>query len=143
MIRGVPTLLLVLAVSNQVLPQSPSCSTAQALAAETGVDGLKSWADLYAAFKQFRACDDGAIAEGWSDFTARSLAKKWGTLSDLQQLVAKDGAFHRFVIKHIDSTADNEDLRLALANALEHCPRRARGLCNEIAAAARQALALH
>jgi hypothetical protein len=60
------------------------------------------WSDLEflgAAFKQFHACDDGGIAEGWDDFVARVLARHWNELGELQKLAAVDTGFRAFVIR--------------------------------------------
>ncbi len=89
---------IVLTLSNGSTTQVANCSSADARAAEEGVDRLRTWADLHRAFARFAACDDGAIAEGWSDFVARTLATRWNRTTDLQRLVAKDEAFRNFVI---------------------------------------------
>jgi phytoene dehydrogenase-like protein len=123
-----------------VSAQARDCSDSKALAAERDLDDLKTWADLHATFRKFQGCDDGAIAEGWDDFVARMLARNWRTIADLQRLVARDSAFRLFVMRHISETADGNDLRQVLSNARDHCPRSARRLCVQIAAAARNAL---
>jgi hypothetical protein len=114
------------------------CSAAQELVAESSIDRLKTWADLHSAFKQFRACDDGALAEGWDDFVARMLAQNWKKLDELQKLTTVDRKFRAFVIRHIGITASSDDLDRVLVNARERCPRRARGLCADIATAVKR-----
>src|SRR5690242_5187746 len=121
----ISTAVTVLFVSSLLSAQVPGCSETQASAAETGLDHLKTWADLRSAFKQFRACDDGALAEGWDDFVARMLAQDWSKLVELQRLANVDPMFRAFVIQHISNTASGDDLDRALVNARDRCPRSA------------------
>jgi len=124
-------------IADPVSGQVPGCSVAQAAVADENIDKLRTWADLFVAFQRFHACDDGAIAEGWSDFIGRMLAKNWRAVGDLQRLVVKTQQFHRFVIRHIDETIPADHLRLIIVNARERCPRKVKALCKEIGDAAR------
>jgi hypothetical protein len=72
-----------------------------------------------------------AIAEGYSEFVARSLADDWSRVADLKKLSSRDAGFHAFVLKHIDATASSSDLAKAEANAREKCPSDVRALCSE------------
>lgn len=47
---------------------------------EAVTDYLDSWQNIAQCFRQFRACDDGGIAEGISDAVARLLANRWDRL---------------------------------------------------------------
>jgi hypothetical protein len=118
----------------------PGCPQTDAMAAEEGVDHLKTWVDLHVAFKRFHACDDGAIAEGYDDFVARMLATRWDQLDELERLTSADPMFRKFVLSHISGTASNKDLSRALANARDRCVSRSRQLCRDIGRAAGQAL---
>ncbi|HVZ23876.1 MAG TPA: hypothetical protein VG871_22535, partial [Vicinamibacterales bacterium] len=129
------------ALATSAPARAAGCSKAQAGAAEEGIARLRTWSDLHTAFRTFQACDDGAIAEGWSEFTVRTLATHWNTVIDLQRLTTGDIRFHRFVLRHIDATGDAGDLRRIAINAGDYCPRAAKDLCRDIADAARQALA--
>lgn len=129
-------LLLAVIVLGPV-GQRPGCSRAAAIAAEEGVDHLRTWSDLHAAFKQFAACDDGATGEGWSDFVVRTLARKWSTLGELERLTKNDKAFRAFVIRHIDDTTDPDDRRRLLTNARDRCPASSRTLCADLVEAAK------
>jgi hypothetical protein len=140
MSESLTAIALILVVVARASAQIPECPDTRALAAERGLDNLKTWTNLYAAFREYQACDDGAIAEGWDDFVARMLARKWSTVVELQRLASRDRDFEGFVISHITETADDDDLRQALRNARDHCPRNARPLCAQIVAAARDAL---
>jgi len=75
---------------------------------------------------------DGVYAEGYSDFVARSLAEHWDRLEELVKLTASDKAFGDFVLRHIDATADENDIHLLLSNAHHKCPASAGSLCSRI-----------
>ncbi len=108
------------------------CPKSDAEIAETDIDHLKTWTDLYASFKRYSACDDGAIAEGYSDFTVQTLAHHWDQLKDLIHLTSSDRQFKNFILTHIDATADAGDIMQVLLNARNHCPTGASGMCSEI-----------
>jgi hypothetical protein len=92
----------------------------------------KDWNELYRAFKQFSACDDGAIAEGFSDEIAQLLVKQWNRLNVLSRLVTADKNFEKFVIRHIDETLSLEESAAILNNAKSHCPSGEARVCNLI-----------
>jgi murein DD-endopeptidase MepM/ murein hydrolase activator NlpD len=108
------------------------CSRQDALEAEATVEKLETWADLHAAFMRFAECDDGGIAEGWTDFVVRSLADRWSELAELRRLTDADSKFLAFVLSHVNESADEEDLARAKANARDRCPKGAAQLCKAI-----------
>ena len=59
------------------------CAEQEAISAEMEADSLKTWAQVFAAYKQYRQCDDGGIAEGYSDSIATLLAERWDQLKTL------------------------------------------------------------
>jgi hypothetical protein len=120
--------------------QKAGCSRADAEQAETAVDTLKSWDALYKSYGRYRDCDDGAIAEGYSDSVAKILAKHWSTLPRLSALSRGDAGFRKFVLGHIDASADEGDLERAAVNARKKCPAALGWLCSEVAKRADEAL---
>ena len=81
------------------------------------VDAKKSWPSLFRHHRSFTACDDGALGEGYSDAVATLLANKWDQLSVFVALSKKYPDFYRWVIRHIDATASEDDLKLIIINA--------------------------
>jgi hypothetical protein len=112
--------------------RKPECSDTQAQHAESEADMLRSWDDLYGSYKRYKHCDDGAIAEGYSEAVARILVDHWSTLSRLADITRKDKDFRRFVLKHIDETLYLGDIKNIRANAEKKCPSRLRDLCRDI-----------
>ncbi len=100
-----------------------------------------TWNDLYRLFTKYASgCDDGAYAEGYSEFVAQSLAKYWSRFDELASLTKRNPNFKYFVIRHIDATDDEKDIKMLLINAREHCPSAQSTLCKEIEKAALSAL---
>jgi hypothetical protein len=127
----IATLSLFFMARSAAAVDTKRCSTAQAEAAERGLGTLQSWSDLQVAFQKFGHCDDGAIAEGYSDFVMRMLASKWGEVGKLQKLAAADPAFRAFVLHHIDETWIGTEFDKLMQNARTQCPARARELCSD------------
>lgn len=108
--------------------------------ADPALQSLKTWSDLHAWHKKFPKCDDGYFAEGLSEFVVASLAKRWETLQLLKTETIADNKFEAFVLKHIDSTTDEEDLALVAKNAKSKCPSKLGAFCKRIAKKAQMAL---
>jgi len=102
---------------------------------------LKSWASIYASFRAHTPqCDDGFYAEGYTEAVVKMLSARWATVGELARLARRDPAFRRFVLKHVDASADPDDLRKVLTNATRQCPRDLGNLCASLATAAKAAL---
>jgi hypothetical protein len=109
------------------------CSQQLAMLADDAASKAKSsWADFYKAFKNYEVCDDGGIAEGFSDSAAQLFAKQWGHIGDFFSLADKDADFELFSIRHIDETDDANDLDRIAVNARDNCPSGREKLCKAI-----------
>ena len=102
---------------------------------------LKSWSSIYESYRAYTPqCDDGFLAEGYTEAVVKMLSARWVTVHELARLARRDPAFRRFVLKHVDASADPDDLRKVLTKATRHCPRKLGGLCASLATAAKAAL---
>jgi hypothetical protein len=99
-----------------------------------------SWKEFHNLFIKYKECDDGVYGEGYTDFITRSLARHWDRFNELVKLTASDKVFEDFVLRHIDATADQNDIKLLLANAQQKCPASASSLCSKIIGAGSSAL---
>lgn len=126
-------LLIVLLFMNPIGAYAATCSERDAYAAGTVVDYLDSWQNLNLAYRQFLSCDDGGIAEGFSEAVARLLVDQWSKFNELLVLSARDVGFKKFVLSHIDGTLNIEDLRRIKSLVETRCPKDAKELCGEIA----------
>lgn len=145
MIRSLSTAALIVLLSGGALAQNyetppwvsaSRCSDRDAMEAEEGAGSLKDWRAVYRAFKRYGKCDDGGIAEGYSDAVVQLLAFHWSSIGELSRLEQKDPIFGRFVISHIDETADGDQEKAIEAFARGHCPAGLEKLCKRIEKAA-------
>jgi len=127
-----PLLALVLVAGAQLRP----CTQEEAKAAEEGTYlARRSWAELHAQYVTYvkrAACDDGAIAEGWSDAVGHLLADRWKEFPKLSRLTDSDPGFLPFVIRHIDLTIPAETWDRIRENAKVACPRGHDQFCKAI-----------
>jgi hypothetical protein len=114
------------------------CSRKDAIEADKDLDRLTSWAAVNRTFKRYRQCDDGGLAEGYSDAVAKLFANRWQTLRDFANLSQQNPEFERFVFWHIDTTVDLVDAHAIIANARNHCPADLRALCRRLEAEAKK-----
>jgi hypothetical protein len=131
--------MFTLAVGN-LLAAETNCSQIEAMTAFNETGSLKSWQDIYDSYKRYNKCDDGAIAEGYSDSITTLLANNWRSLKGLSRLAEIDKDFLRFVLGHIDATADFNDVQKVYKNAIQKCPKDSSKLCSLIKKASKNAL---
>jgi hypothetical protein len=108
------------------------CTETEISQAQKEADQLRDWDSVYRSFKRFAQCDEGAIAEEYSDSVGRLLARDWGHLDAFVRLTS-DQSFEQFVIRHIDETMSEDEAALVINNARQHCPPGAKRLCKSIA----------
>jgi hypothetical protein len=112
------------------------CTQAEATQAEKEADSLRDWDQVYRSYKKFSQCDDGAIAEGYSDSVTKLLADDWKSFNRFVALANRNGDFRDFVLKHIDESVPADRLAKIVSNARSECPGGGRPLCALVAKAA-------
>jgi hypothetical protein len=116
------------------------CSDSMAIPAEyegEKILAIKDWpAALLKSFKTFGICDDGVIAEEYSDAIVQSLAKRWERFPELASLMEKNPDFHSFVLSHIDPTTEPDDLNALVSNAENKCHKQFPIICQAMIAGA-------
>ena len=127
-----PVLLAFLGVVPTAHADSTICPDTLAIQADNAVSEAKQWDAFYDAYKKYHMCDDGAIAEGFSDSAAKLFANHWDGLSEFLAYAAKDNDFKYFAIKHLDETDDANDLDRITSNADKKCPKGREKLCKVI-----------
>ena len=128
-------ILLTLIFSYCILNASADiaiCSEEEARSAEVAVVAINSWDELYQQFKQYSHCDDGAIAEGFSESISRLLAEQWMEVQLTSRTLIQQSVFQRFLIEHIDETIPALRLEHIVKNIQEKCPGYLEDLCSKI-----------
>src|SRR5438445_2135806 len=86
------------------------CTEQDAIQAEKEADSLSDWDQVYRSYRMFSQCDDGAIAEGYSDAMSKLLTNGWNHFDRLLTLTKNDKPFQQFVMKHINETISDDFL---------------------------------
>lgn len=136
------TLILILSIitlSFNVFADDLSCTKRQEIEADHSISQAHNWKDIYNSYKKFQHCDDGYIAEGYSNLIVKTLAHQWDQINVLVKIVSKDKDFYAFVIRHIDATADKTELEMIISNNSKRCPKSVTKICLEIRDTAKEA----
>jgi hypothetical protein len=140
------TSILLLALGALVGPASAGSNAATCPLTDqqfaTAINTLRDWPKIHAFYKaNFPPCpDDGMFAEGYSELVVRSLATNWSNLAELRVAASQDPGFKAFVLRHIDATTNEADLRVIQVSATSQCPKGSGSLCAEIRKAGSRAL---
>ena len=144
-----PLKVAILALSGLVLTLSGNsagqarqrvCTPAEAKGAEAEAETLRTWDELHRSFRPYSQCDDGVIAEGYSESVIRLLVDHWNTLNRLISAGSGDSSFLRFVIRHVDPTASGDDLKKIKLLAKTQCPEASGAICDKFEKRAHSAL---
>ena len=121
--------------------QSHACSAADSEQADKEASKLQTWDSLHHSYNRFvPRCDDGSIAEGYSESVRRLFIDHWEKVGRFANLSADDQGFEKFVLRHVDATIDIRDLKQIKRNATHNCPIGQTNLCRQIILAADRAL---
>ena len=131
-------LLVIVLITFGQGATAKDCTPEQARAAEAIAATRETWQEIHAAYRQYSNCDDGAIAEGFTESVVHHLASKWAALPEAQRLIATDPLFEEFVVKHINASASSKELGLIIELSKKHCPAKAQALCRKLEKAARE-----
>src|ERR1700722_18022013 len=82
---------------------------------------LKDWDRVYRSFQNFAQCDGSSVAEGYSAAIAHLLTSDWQQLDLLIRLTASDKPFKDFVLRHIDNTLSEREMKGIGDNAETRC----------------------
>lgn len=129
----------VIALVEPAFAQAKPCTAKEADAASAMVDHLDTWTKVDRAFKKYGHCDDGSIAEGFSEAVARLLVDHWNTLPTLAQLAKTDPGLGRFIVRHIDTTLNTDDLENIRDLSSSSCPAGSAALCTALHRASERA----
>ena len=138
LLRTLITIAVVLSAWCAGFGDESPCSDAKH--ALTEGSRLRSWDVLHKSYRLYGKCDDGALAEGYSESVARILVDRWSTLPRLAFLAKNDNKFLQFVLKHVDATLDLNDLGTIKTKAQRQCPTGLRTVCDELEKRADSAL---
>jgi hypothetical protein len=132
--------LTMLFASHAQAIAHPGCTAAMYGRAQSSLaDVAGSWPLLLKHERTFATCDDGALAEGYSDAVVTNFAKRWDQFDLFVTLSTRHPAFGRWAIQHIDASASDEQLKQIMLNAAR-CTGDVKSVCEAIHQAAANAL---
>jgi hypothetical protein len=108
------------------------CTRQDVDAADAALSHMNSWTEVAAVFRRFSKCDDGYIAEGFSDRVSRLLANHWDQVHDLVALNRTTPGLESFVVRHLDDTINLTDAQTISRLAKNSCPKGGKSLCRKI-----------
>lgn len=123
---------VVVPVNVSFADVSKTCSKRDEIHVERLAAKVTNWNQLHKLYKRYHQCDDGAIAEGFSESISIILSQSWGQLGSLQLIINKDTSFETFILNHLDETLPEERLQMIEKLARNSCPGSARKLCDNI-----------
>ncbi len=102
--------------------------------AEASAVRIKGWIQLQDHFHKYGlgACDDGDLADAYSDRVGKLLTRQWKDVSTLAFLVKSDPEFMQFVLRHVDARWEEGDAEKVASSARKQCPKSATVLCARI-----------
>lgn len=76
-----------------------------------------NWSALQRHHSRFDRCDDGELAEGYSDAVVELLANKWNSFDQFVGIARSHQDFLHWAVKHVDASASESSLVKVVANA--------------------------
>jgi hypothetical protein len=110
-----------------------ACSPADMQKAQKAADMVVSWQHLNKAWKDYRQCDTGEVADTFTDAILR-LMVEWKNVDALGETM-KDPEYRSFIEAHLRSPAAKDDIKSVRSRATQSCPKGQDAVCKQIAAA--------
>jgi hypothetical protein len=109
-----------------------ACSPADMQKAQKAADMVMTWQNLNKAWKDYRHCDTGEVADTFTDAITR-LMVDWKNVDALGETM-KDPEYRGFIEAHLRSPAAKEDIKSIRSRATQSCPKGQDVVCKQIAA---------
>jgi hypothetical protein len=111
-----------------------ACSKADAAKAEKAVDMVNDFRQLERAWKDWKHCDEGAVADIYNDAVMRLLVD-WKGVDVLANTMQASPEYGDWVVRRI-KYATKDDRQAVYSRAKTGCPAKLDAFCGQIAAAA-------
>ena len=108
-------------------------------AVQTLPQAREDWKSLLRHREKFASCDDGELAEAYTEAVVGLFAYKWDQLDKFAGQVHGHANLQKWALRHIDSSASKEDLKKISSNA-SSCRNGLKHLCKIIKQTSERAL---
>jgi hypothetical protein len=109
------------------------CPPAEAAKADKAIDQVVGWQQLNKAWRDWKHCDTGTVADTFTDAMLR-LMVEWKNVEALAESM-KDPEYRDFIAAHLKSPAAKDDLKSVRSRATMSCPKGQDAFCKQLAAA--------
>ncbi|WP_321778398.1 hypothetical protein [Sulfurimonas sp.] len=116
--------------SLDIFASTKECTKQEAIVAEEVIPKISNWIQFKSYYEQYYHCDDGSIAEGFSEVSANLLIHNWN--KEAQKLLYLNSSLKEFVIYHIDETLLDTQLKNVKSNLINTCPENLNDFCKKI-----------
>jgi hypothetical protein len=110
-----------------------TCSPDDMQKAQKAVDLVLTWQGLNKAWKDWRHCDTGEVADTFTDAMLR-LMVDWKNVDVLAEEM-KDADYAAFIEAHLRSPSAKDDIPMIRSRATRSCPKGQDAVCKTIASA--------
>jgi hypothetical protein len=124
-------LISIFPALQSAIASSEKCTNADSVGGDAQPQP-QTWMDLYRSFLRYRNCDDGALAERYSEFVVYLLTSKWDRIGELNSLASDHPRFERFVLHHVDELMSPDQATQIRSSATGNCPSKARRFCGKL-----------
>ncbi len=108
------------------------CSKSDTANAEKAIERVLNWAQLQKVFQDYRHCDAGTVADGYTDAVMRMMVD-WKNMDALAAAMKKDPEYKEFIYAHLKAPAAKDDLPTVYSRARTGCPKGLDEFCAELA----------
>jgi len=115
-----------------------TCTKADSANAEKAIERVLNWPQLQKTWQDYRHCDTGAVADGYTDALMRMMVD-WKGLDSLASAMQKNAEYKEFIYAHIKSPAAKDDHAMVYSRAKASCPKGLDEFCAELADTVRPA----
>jgi hypothetical protein len=123
--------LLFTCAAAVAFAQDKPCTPADAANAEKAIDRVVNWDQLYKSYQDHRHCDNGPVAEVFTEALLRCLVE-WKQVDSLAKTMERDKDYNAFVVRHLRA-ATPEDQKSVYSRAKMNCPKGLDGWCTALA----------
>ncbi|HEX7466044.1 MAG TPA: hypothetical protein VF309_05340 [Usitatibacter sp.] len=123
---------LALGAASIACAADKPCTKADAVNGEKAIERANNWSQLYKTWQDYRHCDTGAVADGYTDSLMR-LMVEWKSVDALAAAMEKDPAFKEWIYARLKSPAAKDDQPAVYSRAMASCPKAMDAFCAELA----------
>ena len=128
----IATLAAALAVTAVTTATAQAaCTPKDSAAAGKALDRVNTWGELHKSWKDWRQCDSGPTADGFTDAIMR-LGVDWKNMDALAKDMGEDPQYHDFILAHVKGDPAKDDRDALYSRAKSSCPKGLAGFCGEI-----------